>query len=286
MANLIPLEEASHGVYNGELVRDYNIDCMIPDAQEFLEAMLFGTTEVKTDYNNILMCALPKSGSQHTWQLISRSLGYDKSEVSFNIAAGTFYYPRMLAAKYSEKNTISHCHEPMKVRLARVIGELDLKPLIHTRNLLDTLVSRRDRLLKYYPPDLLPPELIEKFHSSDNEYQLDTVIEMFANEYISFVTGWGMYGDTDVMRTTYEEMLEDEVGLVERVADWLGCEVIDDVERISREIKEAGGINFNKGVSGRGRELFNDRQKVEILRKAVILGCTNEEFLGGLLWQE
>jgi len=127
---------------------------------------------------------------------------------------------------------------------------------------------------------LVSPIAIEKYLIGDIEYQLDVVIELFASEYISFYTSWEQCKG-DVMRITYEEMVDDEVGLIYRVADWLGCEVIGDVKKISKEIKEAGGINFNKGISGRGRELFNDRQKEEIRRRAGILGCTNEEFLDG-----
>ena len=283
MTKIIDREEAERlgGVYKGELIRDYNMACNVPDMDKFIESIVTGNIEylIKTKYNNVLMCALPKSGSQYTWQLLSRSLGYDRIEISFSVSSGTFYYPRMLAAKYTEKNTISHCHAHLNANIRNIVYGLDLKVLVHTRNILDALVSRRDRLIQYFPP-YSPPIAIEKFLSSGDEHQLDTVIEMFANKYISFVTGWSLY-NTSVMWTTYEEMVADEAGLVERVADWLGFEVIGDVERISKDIKEAGGINFNKGVIGRGKKLFNDRQKEDIRRRADILGCDDEQFLGG-----
>jgi hypothetical protein len=227
------------------------------------------------------MCALPKSGSLHIYYLLSTAFGYDKIEVGFDLKGGRFYYPRMLSAKYVGKNTISHCHEPCNSSFIKIIEELDLKPIVNTRNLLDTLVSRRDRLTKFMPPSALSPDAADKFQHGDTEHQLDVVVELFAHEYITFFTSWETYKG-DVLRTTYKEMVADEVGYVERVADWLGCGIILDVEKMVREIKEAGGINFNKGVSGRGRKLFNDRQKAEIRRRADILGCDNEEFLGGL----
>jgi len=273
----------AHWVVNGKFIRDYNMEVDIPDVQTFLQSLVLGTTgqPIKTEYTNVLICALPKSGSMYTWQLISSSIDYDKLEVGFNFRGGNFYYPRMLAAKYTGKNTISHCHKNITWDLAKIIELLDLKIIVNTRNLLDTLISRYDLIQnKGFWGDFVSPVAIEKYLAGDIEYQLDVIVELFANEYISFYTSWGYYED-DVMRTTYDEMVDDEVGLVQRVAEELGCEVIGDVEKISKQIKEAGGINFNKGISGRGSEMFNDRQKEEIRRRAGILGCTNEEFLDG-----
>lgn len=280
--SLIDYEEVKrgHGVVNGKLAKNYYMKCNIPDVQTFLQSVILGVIEqpIKTEYTNVLMCALPKSGSMHTWQLISRSIGYDRLEAGFGFQGNRFYFPRLLAAKYTEMNTISHCHEEFSPNIRGIISGLDLKVIIHTRNLLDELVSRRDLMFKFMP-EYPSPEAREKFFNSDNEYQLDYIIERFSRDYINFVTGWDYYKG-DVMRTTYEEMLADEVGLIYRIADWLRCEVIGDVEKISKQIKGAGGINFNKGVSGRGSEMFNARQKEEIWRRADMLGCRNEEFLG------
>lgn len=281
MTKIFDREEAERlgWVYKGETIKDYEIACRIPDMDKFMQTVISGQMEyvIKTEYNNILMCAQPKSGSQHTYKIISRSLGYDSLEVGFNFKGGMFYYPRMFAIKYTYKNTISHCHAQLHHDMEYIVNGLDLRVLVHTRNLLDGLVSRRDRMFTFMPK----MKSLEGFLSSGDERQLDVIVEMYANDYINFFTGWEQY-EGDVMRTTYEEMVADEAGLVGRVADWLGADVIGDVEEISKDIKEAGGISFNKGIIGRGEKLFNDRQKEEIRRRADILGCTNEEFLGGL----
>jgi len=119
----------SHWVVNGRLIRDYNMEVDIPDVQTFLQSLVLGTTEqpIRTEHTNVLMCTLPKSGSMYIWQLISGSIGYDKLEVGSNFRGGNFYYPRMLAAKYTGKNTISHCHEHLTRDLVKIIELLDLK---------------------------------------------------------------------------------------------------------------------------------------------------------------
>jgi hypothetical protein len=238
--------------------------------------------KVFTDYTNILFCAQEKSGSHHINLLLSMALGYHSHPIGYNQKGNKIYFPRVLAAKFLGKNTISRCHAPSDLDVTRLIRNLDLKPLVLTRNLLDALVSRCDHIKRTdVGDDIKSTTQFRKFYRGDNEYQLDIAIEMFANKFINFFTSWEAYNG-ELIHITYEEMVEDEIGLVNRVAETLGCEVVGDVEEISSEIKKAGGANFNKGVIGRGRELLNERQKKEIGRRADILGCDDEQFLGGL----
>jgi hypothetical protein len=76
-------------------------------------------------------------------------------------------------------------------------------------------------------------------------------------------------------------MLDDEPGLVSRVAKELGFDMqLARARNASEEIQKAGGVNFSTGIPGRGKLMLNDRQLAELRRKALMLGCTNEEFLG------
>jgi hypothetical protein len=264
--------------------RDFGIEINVPKecTEKFLTSVIMGTLDIRVfnEFTNVLICALPKSGSMYVWELLSQSLDYDKHEIGFNYGGGKFYYPRMLAAKFTGTNTISHCHEMPIADLMNIVNALDLKLIVHTRNLLDALVSRYDRELASLQEGLMRNIVAKRdvgdFLAAGIEQQLDTIVEQCAKDCINFYNRWDNY-EGEVLRTTYEEMLDDEVGLVKKVADWLGCE-IGDVEKISNEIKEAGGINFNKGINGRGKKMFSDRQKEEIRHKAEILGCTNEKF--------
>jgi hypothetical protein len=237
--------------------------------------------KVKNDYTNVLLCAQSKSGSLHINHLLAASLGYTNHQIGFNLGGGEVYWPRLLGAKFMGKNTVSHCHARLSHNIYENIQNLDFKLIVNTRNFLDSLLSRCERMKTKNPLNPLSGSGYDKYVEGDFEYKLDTAIELFANEYLMFFAGWSVY-DKEVIRTTYEEMLADEVGLIHRIADELGVPVVGDVEEISREIKEAGGIGFNKGISGRGRKAFNDRQKAEIRRKADILGCDDEEFLDGI----
>lgn len=273
--------EPKDGTYH----RDFSMELGLSEENksQFLTSAMLGVQNlvVKTEYTNVLLCALSKSGSLHINHLLAESLGYTNHQIGYNLGGGEVYYPRLLGAKFMGKNTVSHCHAKLHHNIYETIQNLDLKLIVNTRNLLDSLLSRCERMKVKIPLNPLSGRGYEKYVEGDFEYKLDTAIELFTNEYIQFFVGWSVY-DRKIIRTTYEEMLADEVGLIHRIADELGVPVVGDVEEISREIKEAGGIGFNKGISGRGRKAFNDRQKAEIRRKSDILGCDNEQFLGGL----
>jgi hypothetical protein len=189
------------------------------------------------------------------------------------------YYPRVLASKFLDKSSISRSHAPNDLYLSRIIRNLGLGVVVLTRNLFDSIVSRRDHIMKTDPGDDIKSEKRHmKFLQGSNEYQLDVTIEKFANEMIQFYTSWDAYSG-DKVHITWKDMVEDAPGMVAHVADSLGLEVVQDVDKITAAIKTGGGANFNKGVAGRGRELLSDRQVEELIRRAEILGCTDEEFL-------
>ena len=266
---------------------DWGMSFSIPDDKydKFYESVCIGQVgwKVFTGYDNILFCAQEKSGSHHVNLLLSLALGYESVPIGFNIKGNKIYYPRVLALKFMDRDTISRCHAANDLDVTAMIENLDLKPLVLTRNLLDGLVSRRDHVMRTnFGDDIKTKREFKKFYRGDDEYQMDVVIERYANMYIDFYTSWDAFTG-DLIWITYADMVNDEVGMVGHVADELGCKIVNDVEKISAEIKRAGGANFNKGVIGRGAGVLNERQRGELRRRADILGCDNEEFLGGLI---
>lgn len=255
--------------------------------QNFLTSALLGTLDFKTETDsiNVLLCAQPKSASLYLTRLLSSSLDLIEHRIGFNNKGGAVYYPRVLATKFIGGNTISHCHAEATPEIVEMIKNLRLRPVILTRNLLDAIVSRRNMLVKdKWASNILSPLAIQKFLSGTEEYQIDVIIDQFAAGYINFYAGWDKYRQDIQVRPifiTYQEMIDDELGLVSRVAKDLGIDIQQErVKKTSAEIKLAGGINFSTGIPGRGKLMLNDRQIDELKRKALMLGCTNEEFLG------
>jgi len=268
---------------------NWELDMTVPPESKdaFWESVTMGTIDfpVKTPYANILLCAQPKSASLYIVQLLSFCLGFRNYQIGFDKGGGLIYYPRLLAAKFTGENTISHCHAEPTLAVLKMIKTLDLKPIILTRNLLDALVSRRDMLLRDKRAyNILSKHAVNDFVAGSHEYQMDVIIDLFASTYMNFFAGWEQYRDEPALcpiYMTYQELIDDEVGLVQRVAAELHIPLSrSTIEDVSLKISNAGGINFSTGVVGRGKDAFTKQQIAVLRNKALIVGCRDEKFLG------
>lgn len=267
--------------------QDWNLRMTIPDDSynAVWNDVVIGQTIVKryTEYTNVFLFGQPKSASNHVHELLARALGLDDHPTGFNVVNTYLYYPRVLVTKFLDKNTISRSHQKNTEDVTRMIRNLDLRPLVLTRNLLDALAGRRDHIKNTQPGDDIASEKEwRRYLRGDDEHQLDYTIQKYANMHIEFFTSWEAYSG-DALFITWDDMVEDAEGMVNYVAEWLGLPVTGDVQKITESIRTRGGANLNKGVPGRGRAEFNERQKKEIRRRADIMGCYDEEFLGGLI---
>ena len=206
-------------------------------------------------------------------------------QIGFNRRDGYLYFPRLVAAKYQTGPTISHCHEVPTPNFLEIVENLDLRIIVLTRNLLDTLVSRKDMLIRDRWADrFLSYSAMEILVNESEEYQLDVIIDLFAHEFLNFYSSWHqkeIKKRYSPIYITYDEIVEDDAALVGRIARELGVSLdLETVQNLASEIKSSGGINFSKGISGRGAESFTDKQIEKLTRLAKIYNCTDKSYLG------
>ena len=272
--------------------RSWHVEANIPQAHAdaVMKHCMAGVPELtlKGPHTNVLLCAMPKSASLHVTQLLAVSLGLTNTPVGFGWRGGRAYYPRLVLAKYTDKPTISHCHNPPDPLTRDVVERLDFRPVVLWRNLLDALVSRRDMTVQAKAATgMLSKSAFARFLGASNEEQLDVTIDLYAPTYINFAAAWAEAKDDPVLRpifATFDEMKRDEVAMVERIAGELGlpCDRAH-VEAMSKSIRDAGGVHLSKrgkGKSGRGREQMSEAQIERLRRMAIAFGCEDESFLG------
>lgn len=269
--------------------RQWGISINIDDEQkdEFINNIFLGKISYnqKTSYTNVLLCAQPKSASLYITQLISSTFNYTNHQIGFAKKSGDIYYPRMLAVKYIDSNSISHSHSAPTPDVIKLIKTLDLKVIVLYRNLLDSLVSRLDMLIKDgWAQNFLSSNSIKNFQKLDFESQLTTIIHLYADDYLNFYTSWKDVKAKNILNPlfiTYDELIDNEMDMVKKVGNFLGEDF--DEERFNsfrKNINENGGINFNKGISGRGKKVFNENHIALLKEKANIFQCFDEEYCG------
>lgn len=269
--------------------RNWDLQLNIPRdyRNRFISSIVGGTLDldIKGNNKNVMLCAQPKSASLYFTEVLARVLNYQNHQIGFKLQGGVIYYPRLLAAKFSRVNTISHCHNAADSNTIAIIEKLNLRTIVVTRNLLDAIVSRRDMLVKdKRAGNISSAAAINRFLNASLETQIDVIIDLFAASYINFFASWDLYKNDDCINPifiTYEQINLDQVALVERVANNLGEKVNPEhIFRVVSDLTAQGGINFNKGIIGRGKKIITDRQIEKLRHLAVSLGCNDEEFLG------
>ena len=254
---------------------------MGPDQHaRFVESALLGETSlgVKTEYSNLLLCALPKSASLYTTQFLAHCFGLKNHQIGFDRSGGRIYYPRLLGAKFRGAGTISHCHAAPDRATLRMIEVLDLQPLVLTRDLRDALVSRRTMLTRDgYTGGMLSRQAMQRYQAADDVDKLHTVISLYGPEYLNFLAGWEDrrgQGERPPVFLTYEDVTADDVNTVRRIGRELGLEATEDRIREVREtIQRLGGINLTRGGPGRGAEAFLPEHEERLRDLAERLGC-------------
>ncbi len=113
----------------------------------------------------------------------------------------------------------------------------------------------------------------ERYDALDETQRSDVMVDDRAPWYLGFFAGWQRAvrsGRIDGFWLTYEELMQDKVGKIDGILqfhriDRPRTEIADAIDRASAN-KTA--THFNKGVVGRGRAHFTDRQIEQIARIA------------------
>lgn len=252
-----------------------------------LNSILSGEVDDIKDnkYVTAVLFGMPKSASLYTTEVIKTAFDYKRIVIGPDNRNGEIYYPNLLKAKIKSMHTISHCHNSPTPYIMKVIGALQIKPIITYRNLLDVIVSRRDMLLKdKWAGPLLSEYSMRKFLDSDEEYQFDMIIELFVNDYLNFFVGWKKAAsERNYLVLNYSSLIDDSVGYFKEIGKYLAKNTTPDIESIKLAIRyydSRGGVNFNVGKRGRGLQKLSDNNIKKVSKKAKLFNCYDSEFLG------
>ncbi|GAH44502.1 unnamed protein product, partial [marine sediment metagenome] len=84
------------GPKDGTYSRDFSMLLALGENErQYLDSALLGiqSLKVKNEFNNVLYCAVSKSGSLHMCDLLSKTLGYHNHQIGYNLGGGEVYYP-------------------------------------------------------------------------------------------------------------------------------------------------------------------------------------------------
>ncbi len=234
---------------------------------------------------HLWLIAAPKSGSTWLGVIIKNLLkwdtsalvsGYDRNEQEVDI--------RKLVTANRHRNIFSvHQHCKASKPTIGFIQNANIKPLIHIRNIFDTVVSVRDHIQN--ETSIIPTAYMDRVNwmRLSGEQKLNFVIDMVVPWYLSFYSGWfsnEIVKNGTAYISTYESLKSDPYGTVKKICEWVNEEVTESQIKEALELAQKSYTRKNKGEVGRGAQYITGDQKEKIINMCRYYPNINFEMIG------
>ncbi len=238
-----------------------------PRFAERLERLLFGLYKsLHRGKRHLLVAPFPKSASLYFCHLLSKITGFPKVSIKCGKGWGhNCIHASALVDAMSRDNIIMQHLMPddYNIDMLQSLGPQVL--LIH-RDIFDVVVSYRDHLVKRAGKEPLYTVPNGQLLSFTPERQLDYVVDMIMPWYIQFYAAWERVDPKRLSKQwiDYEQVTGEPVTALEMTVRFYGLDVTS--ERVKAVVAEHGlrQVNFNMGVTGRGRDALSSAQKARI----------------------
>lgn len=201
-----------------------------------------------------------KSGGVHIANCLGLVLGWRRSTLCAWQQAGLAEHdinPYVAGNMLPQGSFVYHMHTRAWPQNTDLLKCFDVRPIVLIRNLADVIVSTRDDCLKDHQsaldPKLLPGVYIPGVFVDMSEEQRQLfLVQNLGPWLLSFYVGWKRQTDVPCLWVRYEEHFADQVKSLRRMLVWLEMKGSDEE---LRKVSEMKAFNFNRGISGRGRDL-------------------------------
>ncbi len=217
----------------------------------------------------LLTACFPKSASTFLKSVLMEVTGFPEQNLTFAHGQNEtgLYLPDLVASATSD--TVTQLHMRPSDSNIRLMQGFAIRPIILVRNIYDVLLSYKE-FHDRYAGEI---SFYERYDALDETQRFDVMVDDRAPWYLGFFAGWQRAvrsGRTDGFWLTYEELMLDKVGKIDEILRFHHIErprqeISDAIDRASANKTET---HFNKGVVGRGRAHFTDRQIEQIARVA------------------
>ncbi|MDP2815644.1 MAG: sulfotransferase domain-containing protein, partial [Rectinemataceae bacterium] len=238
---------------------------LIVSSQEPVITDIFPRLEASEVGQHIIVAGMRKSASTFVSKVISHATGFEK----LPLASGFNYTYDFIDLKILEfaiqKNTVSHTHCPAYEENILVIQALGTKPIVVIRNIFDNARSYLDWILNTnYPYETVYKE----FRNIPESEHVNFLIDTFIPRQIEFYSSWQYLEQSKrlpIFWASYEEMARDKVAYFESIMSFLNIPISQQAAEQAVKITEKlPNSRLNKGISGRGAELFSDKDKERV----------------------
>lgn len=211
----------------------------------------------------------PKSASTYLTNYMQRSLRSQNANIHFIMGVPFFENRPQVYCRYQ----LSHRIEPKRVNILDHLHTLATNDffemysdrhvvICQTRSLFDTIVSLTDHLNIQSPLTPFLPMSYRYWDQLSDEQKLDDMIENYVPWHIAFLQSWmAASNECNVKWVQYSDAVKDPNSLISKVLAKYN------ISLNGSYVLEQKDMNFNRGISGRGRDIIPSLQQERIAEK-------------------
>ena len=207
----------------------------------------------------VIIASLPKSASRFVINVLVEYLGLADVSYMFDYNQNGSVLDYHILNSERSNSTIGRGHF-LGIRQNTAIAALAGVPiLVLMRDLLDSIVSFRENVVKHGVENNHWGCIDKSFHSISEEAQYEMIVDLTLPLFYQFYVTWYQYTEgfsSKVCYIKYERLIADKASTIACVIEYLGER--PDMDRIESIVNSLEGvpdrINLNKGIVGRGRE--------------------------------
>ncbi len=274
---------------------DYNVYCNLKDAavlsllkSEYINRSAPAIIEDGFKYKkanfkqgkHLLLNSIPKSGTGYLLELMTTLTGFYKTNLNDSFVmpdypTNNFYYPDLVDL-YQKNLVIDAWHHSASDYNIEIIKKFNLKTVLLTRNIFDSLPSMRDYALKNINKFNCRIHKEIDMNSMDEEEQFDFLVKYsyagMLQLYISWYRAKHEHG-LDVMFITYDNLVDNTADTMRKICNYYELDKTKDdiqaaIDKVNIYKQKDPKIHFNKGIKGRGDKLLTDNQRNNMIEYA------------------
>lgn len=211
---------------------------------------------------HVFLTGTMKSGGVHITNCLGRILGWRRNSLASWQQEGMTEHdinPHVAWTVLPQGAYVFHMHMRAWGANVGMLAQWNVRPIVLIRNVADIIVAVRDNALMDYQRELDPKGmpgvyLPSALDSMSREEQELFLVQNMGPWLLSFYVSWKRQQGVPCLWVSYEDHFKDQVKSFRRMLEWVGWGTNTTDEAIA-QIADSKPHNFNKGVSGRGRQL-------------------------------
>jgi hypothetical protein len=227
----------------------------------------FYEKNVDRNRKRVLIACMPKSGSTFMTELLrhylqfpvhdlARTHGRSEPEIAWS----------QLAAVITSDALFVHQHVRASENTLKVIRLFNIHTIVMIRNLLDSVVSFREHLIKEGRE--VPTAYVDDHYLTwDSRRQYEFIIDLLLPWYLNFLGTWieaNTHKDISLLWLNYTDWIQEPEATLRKIDAF--CGLTHPEEAATQAVAQArkGRIRLNVGKSGRGRELLDEDLQAKV----------------------